>query len=127
MKSSCHPADIDELFKWIIYELSSAKNENIMDILSQYLQNIFTIEKYRHFFLKYPNGLQTILEILKNVSISPQIQYQCISCVWLLSFVPQGAADFSKVYQVVPVLKDIAKTAIKEKVIRVIIATFKVL
>jgi V-ATPase subunit H len=44
----------------------------------------------------------------------------------MIRTVPKHIISNSRVHQVLPVLKDIAKTAIKEKVIRVIIATFKV-
>jgi V-type H+-transporting ATPase subunit H len=134
MELNTKPADISELFQWIL-KLINSSNDIVVDILIQYLQSILQIHSYRILFLSVPNGLNTILNLLKKQSTNSQMHYQLISCVWLLSFVPQGAADFSRyvlfcskirVYQVIPVLKDILKTAIKEKVIRVIIATFKV-
>jgi V-type H+-transporting ATPase subunit H len=63
---------------------------------------------------------------------SAQTQYQIIYIIWLLSFEEEICENLEKFqlfnsrrYHVTPVLKDIAQSAIKEKVVRVVLATFK--
>jgi len=63
--------------------------------------------------------------ILNKTSSTPQIQYQIIFCLWLLTFEKDIAASINEKYDIIPVLVEIAKSAIKEKVIRVIIATLR--
>ncbi|RUS20645.1 hypothetical protein BC938DRAFT_475525 [Jimgerdemannia flammicorona] len=53
------------------------------------------------------------------------MQYQVIFCLWLLAFESEIAAQLNRKYDIIPTLIEIAKAAIKEKVIRVIIATFR--
>ena len=52
--------------------------------------------------------------------------YQAALCFWLLSFDGDVAHQVNVKYDIVPLLLDIAQGAVKEKVIRVIIATFRV-
>lgn len=60
-----------------------------------------------------------------SAPISPQIQYQVIFCFWLLSFDESIAADINNKFGLIPILVDLARAAVKEKVIRVSIATLK--
>jgi len=46
-------------------------------------------------------------------------------CFWLLSFDQDLAEEINKKFDIIPVLTDIAKAAVKEKVIRIVIATFR--
>lgn len=57
---------------------------------------------------------------------SPQQQYGAISCIWQLSYEQAAAEGLDKKYDIIALFTEIAKSAVKEKVIRVIIATFKV-
>jgi V-type H+-transporting ATPase subunit H len=54
------------------------------------------------------------------------MQYQIIYCFWLFSFDEEIAADMDKSYKIVHPLVEIAQHTIKEKVVRVIVSTFKV-
>jgi len=53
------------------------------------------------------------------------MSYQVAFCFWLLTFEQDIAGQIDKKYDVIPVLVEVAKTAVKEKVIRVIVATFR--
>ncbi|CAD6913410.1 unnamed protein product [Tilletia controversa] len=60
------------------------------------------------------------------VNLSPaQAQYQVILSFWLLSFDADIAANLNVKFGIVPLLADIARRAVKEKVIRIIFSTFK--
>lgn len=86
------------------------------------------------------------MNILKRGSSKPQVLYEIVFAIWLLTFDTGIATNlnryilqleflpryllrhlfFSRKYDVIPTLVEIAKTAVKEKVIRVVVATFKV-
>jgi len=66
-----------------------------------------------------------LVTILKNKPTA-QMAYQAALCFWLLSFDIDVAHQVNAKYDIVPLLLDIAQGAVKEKVIRVIIATFRV-
>lgn len=57
--------------------------------------------------------------------VSAQMQYQVIFCFWLLSFNANIAADLNRKLNIVPVLVDIARSAVKEKVVRITVATLR--
>ncbi|KAJ3258864.1 H(+)-transporting V1 sector ATPase subunit H [Boothiomyces macroporosus] len=121
---SSYPADPTELFTWVVFQLAST-NSNVVDICLQFLQSLLAINMYRKEFVKQADGVLALLNILNKAGQSPQVQYQAIYSIWLLSFVKEIAADLEKKYHVIPVLRDIAKSAIKEKVVRIVISTFK--
>lgn len=54
-----------------------------------------------------------------------QTQYEVIFCLWLLSFDPQISSQLNRKFNVIPLLSEIARSAVKEKVIRVCVATLK--
>ncbi|KAI8821683.1 armadillo-type protein [Fimicolochytrium jonesii] len=116
--------DISELLTWLTTQMQNA-NVNIVDIAVQLLQSILSIPEYRLPFYQTHQGVQNMVDILKKGSPSAQMQYQVIYNLWLLTLIKDIAADLQRKYDVVPLLIDIVKAAIKEKVSRVVIATFK--
>jgi len=46
-------------------------------------------------------------------------------CFWLLTFEQEVSENINKTYDIIPLLTDVAQAAVKEKVIRVIVATFR--
>jgi len=64
------------------------------------------------------------VEILKAKQ-GPQMYYQVAFCFWLLTFEQNIAEEINKKYDIVPLLITVAQHAVKEKVIRVIVATFR--
>ncbi|SOV09737.1 related to vacuolar ATP synthase subunit H [Ustilago sp. UG-2017a] len=54
-----------------------------------------------------------------------QIIYQTALCFWLLSFHPEIAAELNAKLGLIPLLADVARTAVKEKVTRVTVATLR--
>ncbi|KAI8590521.1 armadillo-type protein [Geranomyces variabilis] len=117
-------ADISELLVWITAQLQNP-NSAVVDIAVQYLQSILSIPSTRLKFYQTPGGVQNLVDILKKGSPNAQMQYQVINILWLLTLIRDIAADLQRKFDVVPLLIDIAKGAIKEKVTRVVIATLK--
>lgn len=54
-----------------------------------------------------------------------QVQYQATFCIWLMAFSPDIASKIAK-HNPVPILADILGEAAKEKVTRIVLATFRV-
>ncbi|KAF8310207.1 ATPase V1 complex subunit H [Clavulina sp. PMI_390] len=71
------------------------------------------------------DGVVTSLTEILRSNVSPQMNYQAAFCIWLLSFDAGIARTINKKYDLIPVLAKVAKNANKEKVTRVIIATFR--
>ncbi|KAK0531643.1 H(+)-transporting V1 sector ATPase subunit H [Tilletia horrida] len=67
-----------------------------------------------------PNGVGVAV----NLSAA-QAQYQVILSFWLLSFDADIAANLNVKFGIIPLLADIARRAVKEKVIRIVYSTFK--
>jgi len=53
------------------------------------------------------------------------MSYQVAFCLWLLSFEQDVSDQINQKYDIIPLLIDVAQGAVKEKVIRVIVATFR--
>ncbi|KAJ2996713.1 H(+)-transporting V1 sector ATPase subunit H [Globomyces sp. JEL0801] len=113
-----YPTDPSELFAWIVFQLAST-NPNVVDISIQLLQSLLSILAYRKAYFQQSGSIQSLLDILKKPNVTAQVQYQTIYCFWLLSFDPELAGKLEKIHHIIPFLKDIAKSAIKEKVVRI--------
>ena len=83
----------------------------------------------------------SLVDIIKNKP-GPQMCYQIAFCFWLLTFEQDIAEEINKFvlqlhfsietethdgrkYDIIPLLTDVAQAAVKEKVIRVIVSTFR--
>lgn len=87
--------------------------------VDHYLKNISTVLYTVAVFLdcRLLNALST--------SSNFQIQYQLVFCLWCMTFNPDLAERMNK-YNVIPVLAAILQDSQKEKVFRIILATFRV-
>ncbi|KAI8804463.1 armadillo-type protein [Cladochytrium replicatum] len=114
-----------EFIAWITASLNPSNNPNVVDIAVQLLLSLLGNGRWvRLAFYESPNGMTLLVDILKK-SNQAQMQYQVICCFWLMSFEPEIAVDIQRRYDVFPTCIEIAKAAIKEKVVRVVLATFK--
>ena len=116
--------DIHEFFRWMTFQLQSPQ-QHVIDLNIQILDALFHIPEYRRAFWNTTHAVDSLVTILKKSS-APQKVYELTFAVWLLSFDEQVAKHLDRKCQVIPTLVDMAKVAVKEKVIRVIIATFRV-
>ncbi|PPQ63197.1 hypothetical protein CVT24_005742 [Panaeolus cyanescens] len=97
---------------------------NKRDIAVQCLESLLLRPTCRREVWKTPGIINGLSEILKR-NLGPQMSYQAAFCLWLLSFDAEIAANINKKYDIIPTLVEIAQNAVKEKVIRVIVATFR--
>jgi V-type H+-transporting ATPase subunit H len=57
--------------------------------------------------------------------VSVQMVYQAVFCFWLFSFDVEIAEQLNAKFAIIPLLADVARNAVKEKVVRMIVATLK--
>ncbi|KAF9387662.1 H(+)-transporting V1 sector ATPase subunit H [Podila verticillata] len=113
-----------ELFRWTTAQLQS-KNPAVVDLAVQVLESVFRQRDVRPVYWNTPQAVDALAKILKIDSPTPQMQYQVIYCFWILTFNTEIAQELNRKYDVIPQLVEIAKSAIKEKVIRVIVSTLR--
>ncbi|CDH54650.1 atpase v1 complex subunit h [Lichtheimia corymbifera JMRC:FSU:9682] len=116
--------DINDFFRWMTFQLQS-RNANLIELNIQILDALFHIPPYRMAFWNTLHAVDTLVNILKKGSSNPQVTYEIVFAIWLLTFDRDIAANLNKKYDVIPTLIEVAKQAVKEKIIRVVVATFK--
>ncbi|KAG0052088.1 H(+)-transporting V1 sector ATPase subunit H [Gryganskiella cystojenkinii] len=113
-----------ELFRWTTAQLQS-KNAAVVDLAVQVLESVFRQRDVRIIYWNTPHAIDALVRILKVDQPTLQMQYQVIYCFWILTFNKEIAQELNRKYDVIPQLVEIAKSAIKEKVIRVIVSTLR--
>lgn len=110
------------------FQLQS-QHQHVIELNVQILDALFHIPTYRQAFWKTSHAIDSLVSILKNASsrnLGPQKIYELTFAIWLLTFDADIAKNLDKKCQIIPTLVELAKSAVKEKIIRVIIATFRV-
>ncbi|PIO56877.1 v-ATPase subunit H, partial [Teladorsagia circumcincta] len=92
-----------------------------MNTTARCLQMMLRIDQYRHAFVE-AEGIQAIVAAL-NGKANFQLQYQLVFALWCLTFNPDIARR-TPALGVIQALGDILSESSKEKVIRIIMATF---
>jgi len=131
-KLACWSTEImrDKELKDFIYWIKDHLDEKnpFKDTLCRCLQMLFRIDYYRLAFYQL-DGVTTLVKYLdgtlNSTSSKDQMQYQVTFCLWLLTFNEQIANKIQNSHMVIPVLSDILNATEKEKVKRIILATFK--
>ncbi|CAE6424615.1 hypothetical protein ACGC1H_002574 [Rhizoctonia solani] len=114
------------LHKLSINILSSSPNAQ--DVSLQCLAALLSLRSARSLAWQNQNRevIKGLVKILKGPPVPiPQTAYLAGYAIWLLSFDQAVAEGINSDFDVIPVLVGIAQGAGKEKIIRVIIATFK--
>ncbi|XP_026693601.2 V-type proton ATPase subunit H isoform X1 [Ciona intestinalis] len=101
--------------------VSTEMTDYIQSILSS-LQMMLKVRQYRLAFFEM-DGLSSLMAVLQT-KCGFQIQYQTTVCIWLLTFSPE-IVDQMVAFNPVPLLADILGEAAKEKVTRIVLATFR--
>ncbi|KAI9356848.1 armadillo-type protein [Pilaira anomala] len=118
--------NLDPLYTWITKKLSGSVKD-VVNLMIQELESLLRVQAYRKPIWNTKNAMKELVHrlYLNKSASTPQIQYQIIFCLWLLTFEKEIAAEINQKYDVIPLLVEIAKSAVKEKVIRVSIATLR--
>ncbi|TFK55012.1 ATPase, V1 complex, subunit H [Heliocybe sulcata] len=118
------PSHILHPFITTLVSLIQSANNNQRDVAVQCLETLLSRPESRTALWNTPNGIPSLLDILRG-NPGPQMSYQVIFCLWLLTFDETVAEQINKKYDIIPLLTDVAQAAVKEKVIRVVVATFR--
>ncbi|KAJ8488283.1 hypothetical protein ONZ51_g3645 [Trametes cubensis] len=94
------------------------------DIAVQCLEAILSRPECRRAVWANASLVGGLVDILRH-NPTPQMSYQVGFCLWLLTFEQEVAEQIQKRFDIIPLLVDVAQGAAKEKVIRVIVATFR--
>lgn len=113
--------DLNIYLNWLIEQLKTQSNEYIQTT-ARCLQLMLRVDDYRDVFV-HLDGLSSVFSALETRT-NFQIQYQLVFCVWICTFDYDLTLRMSR-YNAIPKLADILSESIKEKVIRMILATFR--
>ncbi|GAA5913427.1 H(+)-transporting V1 sector ATPase subunit H [Sporobolomyces salmoneus] len=101
------------------------------DVGVQCLESVLRVQKARTVAWETENGdskvpkvIEGLVQLLKS-NPSPQMQYQLGFCFWLLSFDTPVAENINSKYNLIPLLLDLARSAIKEKILRIVLSTYR--
>lgn len=114
-------SDLHYYLTWLKDQLRMPGNE-YMQSVARCLQMMLRIDEYRLAFLGV-DGISTVVTVLAG-RVDFQIQYQLTFCLWVMTFNSAFAEKMHK-FNVIPILSDILSESAKEKVWRVILATFR--
>uniref|UniRef100_A0A2R5L869 V-type proton ATPase subunit H n=1 Tax=Ornithodoros turicata TaxID=34597 RepID=A0A2R5L869_9ACAR len=114
-------ADLQYYLTWLRDQLRMPNNEYIQSV-ARCLQMMLRIDEYRLAFVAV-DGISTLVTVLAG-RVNFQIQYQLTFCLWVMTFNPTLAEKMNK-FSVIPILADILSESGKEKVTRIILATFR--
>lgn len=112
--------DVNQYLGWTISQLS--RTPDYLLCVTKALMTFLRKEHYRMAFIS-ANGIKPIVDLLDR-KITFQLQYQLVFCVWMLSF-QREVVEKMKEYPVAAVLCDVLRATNREKVQRVIFATFR--
>lgn len=118
--------ELRDYFLWLKDQIE--ERNPYKDTLCRCLQMLFRIDYYRLAFYKL-GGVESLTKYLNSslnsTGSKDQMQYQIIFCIWLLTFNEQIASRIQNNYMIIPLLADILNATEKEKVKRIILATFR--
>lgn len=112
--------DLTFYLAWLRDQLRIQGNEYLQAV-ARCLQMLLRVDEYRMAFVSM-EGISTLVYVL-GTRVNFQIQYQLSFCLWIMSFNPILAERMGR-YNVISVLADILSDSVKEKVTRIILATF---
>lgn len=115
-------------FKFTIEYLVSALQRStpwVVDVGIQILLSFLNVVPFRQLYYNTKDGIINLKKLLKSDIVTPQMQYQIIFCIWLLTFDEKIASQIQIEFDIIPDLIEIVRQNVKEKVLRVVIATFR--
>ncbi|KAF9459349.1 armadillo-type protein [Collybia nuda] len=126
LSSEFSPVQPQQLIPFLntLASLVQGNSTNKREVAVQCLETLLARRHCRRVVWSIPGIIAGFVEILKHRP-GPQGSYQVAYCLWLLSFEQNVAEQINKKYDIIPLLIDVAQGAVKEKVIRVIVATFR--
>lgn len=118
------PKSLSKLLEYIA-KLVNSDNATLQDLGVQQLSTLLQTKQYRsEFWSVHSLFIESINKLVKSPSAGGlQVQYYALLVIWLSSFDPSIAQSIVVDYDTVDVVLNAAKTAVKEKIARVSVAT----
>ncbi|CAI2356739.1 unnamed protein product [Caenorhabditis sp. 36 PRJEB53466] len=113
--------DLQYYFSFLKEQLKNSSTNEYMNTTARCLQMMLRHDEYRHEFVD-ADGVQSLVTAL-NGKTNFQLQYQLIFAVWCLTFNAEIARKAPSL-GIIQALGDILSESTKEKVIRIILASF---
>ncbi|KAH8108453.1 ATPase, V1 complex, subunit H [Phellopilus nigrolimitatus] len=123
-ESSTIPPQYLQPFLEVLAGLVQSPSSNRRDVAVQCLEALLPRPEVRRAVWAHSKIIVGLRDTLKNKP-SAQMSYQICFCFWLLTFEQEISENINKKYDIIPLLTDVAQGAVKEKVVRVIVATFR--
>ncbi|CAD6187217.1 unnamed protein product [Caenorhabditis auriculariae] len=119
--STLHGEQLTEYYNFLKSQLKVTPTNEYMNTTARCLQMMLRYDNYRKTFVE-EEGIQALVSAL-NSRINFQLQYQLIFAVWCLTFNTE-IARMAPTVGLIQALGDVLSESTKEKVIRIIFATF---
>jgi V-type H+-transporting ATPase subunit H len=118
-------SSLKDYFTWLC-TLAKKPNTSTQDLAIQYFAGAVHTSRNRLCFwdASLPCSAK-IVDILKTKK-DLQLQYHTLLVVWLVTFEKKIARELNRRHDIIPILVEISKTAIKEKINRLVIGIFRV-
>lgn len=110
---------LETLLHSIHQDIEQSSHLEFNTLLLTQLLNIRQTKQYT-----YTHILTHLLSTMSHPSTTPQITYNIIYSIWLVTFDKELCSNINSDHHIIPPLSNIAKSSIKEKVVRLILATF---
>ncbi|WVQ63352.1 uncharacterized protein L199_001504 [Kwoniella botswanensis] len=104
--------------------LLNGTRQPLWEVAAQVLSAILGRKQFRQAVWDEESCISGLVKSLKT-NPNPQAQYWAISSIWQLSFEQTAAEGLDKKFDIVAILTNVAKGAVKEKVQRVVVATLR--
>ncbi|TDL27231.1 ATPase, V1 complex, subunit H [Rickenella mellea] len=111
-------------FLVVLSNLIQSASSNKRDVAVQCLEALLPRAECRRAVWANPGIISGLREILRSKP-GAQMSYQVGFSFWLLTFEQEIAENINQKYDIIQLLTDTAQAAVKEKVTRVIVATFR--
>ena len=117
-------SDLNYFLSWLRdnLKLKNDAQQDYLQNIARCLQMMLRVEEYRTTFVAI-DGVRHIMNVLSSKT-NFQIQYQLIFCLWIITFNVSLIEKLTR-YNIIPILADILAETVKEKVTRIILATFR--
>ncbi|KAI6650953.1 Vacuolar ATP synthase subunit h [Oopsacas minuta] len=113
----------DIFLQWVTQQFRMQSSEYLTSCAVA-LQYLLRTDTYRVYYIK-KFSIKPMIDLLISKK-GLQLQYNLLFSLWLLSFNPNVCIKLTdKEHHVIPVLADILKHSTKQKIIRLIVATFR--
>jgi len=87
------------------------------------LQFFLQMKQFRRAFFDHAQAMDALVDIIRGPR-SLQLQYQALFCQWILTFDREIVGELHVRYEMITLLLDLVRSAVKEKIVRLCLASW---